>query len=123
LSGRLPSVTVDGYSLQLRHKDGFIGDQASQSAFRKLLERWRRRRRAKGEDPLGEEHSTELSKQVLDAFRRQRCCGAKNGATPTNAPAARRWSTDSPGCSKRRFATAAKRESGWRLSSASPARD
>ena len=40
----LPSVTVDGYSLQLRDKDGFIGDQASQTAFRQLLERWRQRR-------------------------------------------------------------------------------
>ena len=27
----LPSVIVDGYSLQLRDKDGFIGDQASQT--------------------------------------------------------------------------------------------
>lgn len=62
----LPSVTVDGYSLQLRDKDGFIGDQASQTAFRLLLERWRKRRRRKGKDPLGRSHSRELSKRVLD---------------------------------------------------------
>ncbi|MDN8617674.1 ROK family protein [Variovorax ginsengisoli] len=62
----LPSVTVDGYSLQLRGKDGFIGDQASQTAFRQLLERWRQRRRRKGNDPLGGVHSKELSKRELD---------------------------------------------------------
>ncbi len=62
----LPSVIVDGYSLQLRDKDGFIGDQASQTAFRELLERWRRRRRRKGKDPLGSRHSRELSKRTLD---------------------------------------------------------
>jgi len=62
----LPSVVVEGYSLQLRDKDGFIGDQASQTAFRELLERWRRRRRKKGNDPLGGLHSRELSKKMLD---------------------------------------------------------
>ncbi len=35
----LPGLQVDGYSLQLRDKDGFVGDQASQTAFRELLER------------------------------------------------------------------------------------
>jgi len=64
---KLPSVTVDGYSLQLRDKDGFIGDQASQTAFRQLLERWRQRRRRKGRDPLGGVHSKDLSKSELDA--------------------------------------------------------
>ncbi|VWX63871.1 ROK family protein [Burkholderiales bacterium 8X] len=63
----LPSVVVEGYSLQLRDKDGFVGDQASQTAFRELLERWRQRRRKKGRDPLGRTHSKELSKSVLDA--------------------------------------------------------
>lgn len=62
----LPSVTVEGYSLQLRDKDGFIGDQASQTAFRQLLERWRQRRRRKGRDPLGGVHSKDLGKRELD---------------------------------------------------------
>jgi predicted NBD/HSP70 family sugar kinase len=62
----LPSVRVEGYSLQLRDKDGFVGDQASQTAFRELLERWRKRRRKKGGDPLGEEHSRDLNKKTLD---------------------------------------------------------
>lgn len=62
----LPSVVVEGYSLQLRDKDGFVGDAASQTAFRELLERWRRRSRRKGTDPLGRRHSRDLSKRVLD---------------------------------------------------------
>ncbi|SEA46754.1 ROK family protein [Variovorax sp. YR216] len=62
----LPSVVVEGYSLQLRDKDGFVGDQASQTAFRELLERWRRRRRTKGNDPLGGLHSKEMTKKALD---------------------------------------------------------
>ncbi|MGO4390811.1 ROK family protein [Variovorax sp. M-6] len=62
----LPSVTVEGYSLQLRDKDGFVGDQASQTAFRQLLERWRQRRRRKGRDPLGGVHSKDLGKRELD---------------------------------------------------------
>jgi len=68
----LPSVLVEGYSLQLRDKDGFIGDQASQTAFRELLERWRRRRRRKGKDPLGVRHSKDLSKSTLDATLKSR---------------------------------------------------
>jgi predicted NBD/HSP70 family sugar kinase len=62
----LPGLQVDGYSLQLRDKDGFVGDQASQTAFRELLERWRKRRRKTGKDPLGTSHSRDLSKKELD---------------------------------------------------------
>jgi predicted NBD/HSP70 family sugar kinase len=62
----LPGLQVDGYSLQLRGQDGFVGDQASQAAFRELLERWRRRRRKTGKDPLGVSHSRDLSKKALD---------------------------------------------------------
>jgi len=63
----LPWVVVEGYSLQLRDKDGFVGDQASQTAFRELLERWRRRRRrSKGRDPLGGLHSKEMTKKAID---------------------------------------------------------
>jgi hypothetical protein len=62
----LPGLQVDGYSLQLRDKDGFVGDQASQTAFRQLLERWRKRRRKTGKDPLGASHSRDLSKKQLD---------------------------------------------------------
>jgi hypothetical protein len=64
----LPAVVVEGYSLQLRGEDGFLGDQASQTAFRELLERWRQRVRKKGKrDPLGQQHSRDLAKGTLDA--------------------------------------------------------
>jgi hypothetical protein len=63
----LPLVVVDGYSLQLRDKDGFVGDGASQTAFRDLLEQWRQRRRQKKDrDPFGKVHSRKLSKDDLD---------------------------------------------------------
>ena len=71
----LPGVHVEGYSLQLRDKDGFVGDQASQTAFRELLERWRKRRRKNGKDPLGVLHSRDLSKKALD-----RVLGAKKAS-------------------------------------------
>ncbi|GAA4355373.1 ROK family protein [Variovorax defluvii] len=64
----LPTVLVEGYSLQLRDEGGFLGDQASQTAFRELLEQWRRRHRRKGKkDPLGDRHSKDLGKGTLDA--------------------------------------------------------
>lgn len=67
-SRELPTVLVEGYSLQLRGEEGFLGDEASQTAFRELLERWRRRHRRKGKkDPLGGQHSRELTKGTLDA--------------------------------------------------------
>ena len=63
---KLPSVVVRSYSLELRDQDGFVGDNASQTAFRELLDRWRRRRSRRGDDPLGEKPSTELSKDEID---------------------------------------------------------
>ncbi len=65
----LGSISVRGYSLQLREKGGFIGDQASQTAFRALLDRWRkrsRRRSGNNTDPLGHLPSSALSKKALD---------------------------------------------------------
>ncbi len=63
----LGPISVEGYSLQLRDKGGFVGDQASQTAFRELLERWRKRRRRNGKgDPLGATPSADLSKKALD---------------------------------------------------------
>ena len=51
----LPSVSVRGLQPQLRDKDGFIGDQASQTAFRELLDAGASA--AEGKDPLGGMHS------------------------------------------------------------------
>ncbi len=68
-SAQLPSVTVDSYNVELRDEGGFLGDRASNRAFRSLLEDWRERLRATrsdGEDPLGDVASHEVGKKKLD---------------------------------------------------------
>ena len=63
----LASVRIESYSLELRDAEGFVGDQASQTAFRELLESWRRRKRKRnGKDPLGKVSSKDISKSELD---------------------------------------------------------
>jgi hypothetical protein len=62
----LPAVDVDAYNAELRDADGFVGDRASNRAFRAILEDWRERLRKVGDDPLGDVHSDELSKKKLD---------------------------------------------------------
>jgi predicted NBD/HSP70 family sugar kinase len=62
----LPSVVVDSYNVELRDDDGFIGDRASNRAFRALLEDWRERLREVGNDPLGDLESRSVSKKKLD---------------------------------------------------------
>jgi hypothetical protein len=62
----LPSVVIDSYNLELREKDGFIGDRASKRAFHEILEDWRDRVRKVDVDPLGDEHAMEMGKKKLD---------------------------------------------------------
>jgi predicted NBD/HSP70 family sugar kinase len=62
----LPNVTVDTYNEELRDEEGFVGDRASGRAFRAILEDWREKLRAKGEDPFGETPTQEISKSKLD---------------------------------------------------------
>jgi len=63
----LASVRIESYSLELRDGEGFVGDQASQTAFRELLEGWRRRKRQRnGKDPLGKVSSKDIGKSELD---------------------------------------------------------
>jgi hypothetical protein len=64
----LPSVTVDDYNIELRDKDGFIGDKASKSAFQAKLDAWRKRVRAGGDDPMGDTPTSDLSKKQIDAI-------------------------------------------------------
>jgi predicted NBD/HSP70 family sugar kinase len=64
----LPSVTVDDYNIELRDKDGFIGDKASKSAFQEKLDDWRKRVRSGGDDPLGDTPTQELSRKQIDAL-------------------------------------------------------
>ena len=38
-AGRLPSVEIDSFNIELKDDDGFLGDRASKGAFREILER------------------------------------------------------------------------------------
>ena len=62
----LPAVTVDTYNEELRDEDGFVGDRASGRAFRALLDDWRDKLGAQGEDPFGGTPTREISKSKLD---------------------------------------------------------
>jgi len=62
----LPAVTVDTYNEELRDEDGFVGDRASGRAFRAILEDWRDKLRAQGEDPFEGIPTREISKSKLD---------------------------------------------------------
>jgi predicted NBD/HSP70 family sugar kinase len=63
---QLPTVTLDSYNVELRDKEGFVGDRASNRAFRAILDDWRERLRQLGDDPLGDTPSREISKKKLD---------------------------------------------------------
>ena len=71
----LDGLSIDSYSLELKHPDGWLGDQASQGAFRELLDQWRERLEHAGRDPLGPTPTEDLDKEALDAI-------ARSGATP-----------------------------------------
>jgi len=62
----LPAVTVDTYNEELRDSGGFVGDRASGRAFRAILDDWRERLRAQGDDPFGDTPTNEISKAKLD---------------------------------------------------------
>jgi hypothetical protein len=62
----LPAVTVDTYNEELREENGFVGDRASGRAFRAILDDWREKLRAQGEDPFGDTPTNEISKAKLD---------------------------------------------------------
>jgi hypothetical protein len=62
----LPSVTVTSYNLELRDKNGFVGDRASKRAFAEKLDDWRERLQKVDADPLGDVATADLSKKQLD---------------------------------------------------------
>lgn len=64
----LPVVRVTSYNLELRDKDGFIGDKANKAAFRNTIEASRKRVRTGGPDPLGDVPTDGLSKKGIDAL-------------------------------------------------------
>jgi hypothetical protein len=63
---QLTAVTVDAYNAELRDGNGFVGDRASNGAFRAMIDGWRDRLREVGDDPLGTKPTDELSKKKLD---------------------------------------------------------
>ena len=74
----LPSLSIAGYNLEVADEQGFVGDRASQTAFRQLLDVWRKRCRDKGRpDPLGSLPSSQLSKKVLDRALRGKTASAE----------------------------------------------
>jgi len=63
----LQVVTVDAYNAELRDGEGFVGDRASNRAFRAILDESRERvRDVAREDPLGETPTEELPKKKMD---------------------------------------------------------
>jgi predicted NBD/HSP70 family sugar kinase len=65
---RLPSVEIESYNVELKDEDGLLGDRANKGAFREILERWRKPLRKAGEDPFGDEPSSEISRKKLDSL-------------------------------------------------------
>ncbi|TAK48950.1 MAG: ROK family protein [Xanthobacteraceae bacterium] len=62
----LPLVEVRSYNVEIEDEDGFVGDRASKSAFRNLIDDWRKVVRKAGEDPLGDKDIDEISNKKLD---------------------------------------------------------
>lgn len=65
-AGRLTAVHLDTYNAELRDEGGFVGDRASNRAFRAIFEDWRDRMRQVDEDPIGPVSSDGISKKKLD---------------------------------------------------------
>jgi len=62
----LPKVRIESYNIEIRDKDGFIGDRASKAAFRAVIDKWRKPLADAGKDPFDGEPSEELGKSQLD---------------------------------------------------------
>ncbi len=66
-AGRLPSVDVDSFNVELKDDDGgFLGDRACKGAFRKILDDLRKPLKKAGEDPLGDKAAEKIGKSELD---------------------------------------------------------
>ena len=69
---RLPGLDIDHYNLLVPDPEGqecFLGDRASQGAFRDLLQAARHRHRT-GKDPFGEVPAADLKKKAIDQVLR-----------------------------------------------------
>ncbi|MDI1266975.1 MAG: ROK family protein [bacterium] len=65
-AARLPSVEIDGFNIELKDDDGFLGDRASKGAFREILDGLRKPLKKNGDDPLGKKSTDEIPKSELD---------------------------------------------------------
>ena len=65
-AGQLTAVHIDTYNAGLRDEEGFIGDRASNRAFRAMLDDRRERVSHVEGDPIGDVPSKEISKKKLD---------------------------------------------------------
>lgn len=63
---KLTAVDIEAFNSEIKDGDGFIGDRASNRAFRGILEQLREKIREVGEDPLGELPTKEISNKQLD---------------------------------------------------------
>ncbi|WP_035715356.1 ROK family protein [Azorhizobium doebereinerae] len=64
----LPGIEVVSYNLEVKDKDGFVGDKASGRAFRAFVRDWRVKLRELGKDPFEEDLDARISKKKLDKF-------------------------------------------------------
>lgn len=64
-AAQLPDVTVESYNIEMRDEDGFVGDRASGTAFRALLDDLRAKV-GEADDPFGEAATEEIKKKNLD---------------------------------------------------------
>lgn len=73
LHGRLllPTLRIDSYSVELRDEDGQVGDRASQTAFRAMLDAWRSAFAQAGKDPLGTRPTHAINQDQLDRLHAQ----------------------------------------------------
>src|SRR4029079_7373602 len=65
-AARLPAVEVDSYNVEIKDKDGFVGDRANKQAFRDILEEGRKKLRKLGDDPFGDTPTDDIPKSKLD---------------------------------------------------------
>lgn len=62
----LATVEIDAYNAELRDSEGFVGDRASNRAFRAILDESREKLRKVSDDPLGDTPTEDISKKKLD---------------------------------------------------------
>lgn len=65
-AAELPRVVVDSYNLELRARDGFVGDRANKKAFWSIFEDLRDRLKDVDEDPIADLPRRKINKKTLE---------------------------------------------------------